>query len=152
MQYAHEIMDRDFLTVAPDLTVNDLARLLLEKNEDGACVMQDGKLVGVVTSMDLVFQEKRVQLPTFVTLMEMVIPLGRARAQAELEKVTGSTVAEIMSQDAVTVEWTTPTDAVASLMVEKHFTIVPVTKGEQVQGVITKRALLRAAYEARGLV
>ncbi len=152
MQYAHEIMDRDVLTVSPELPVGDLAQLLLDAKADGACVVEGGRLVGVVTTMDLVFQEKRVHLPSFITLMEMVIPLGSSKAREELEKVTGSTVAEIMSAEPTTVDWDTPIDAVASLMVENHFTIVPVMKGTRLQGVITKPALLRGAYAARGRV
>jgi CBS domain-containing protein len=149
VQYAHEIMDREFVTVEPGLEVGELAKLLLDKNVDGACVMEGGELVGVVTAMDLVYQEKQIHLPSFITLMEMVIPFGSARAQAELEKVTGSTVADIMSAAAVTVAWDAPLDEVATLMVDRHFTIVPVMKGDNLQGVVTKRDLLRAAYASR---
>lgn len=152
MQYAHEIMDRDFLVVSPEMPVGELAKLLLDSQADGACVVEDDQLVGVVTAMDLVFQEKQIHLPSFITLMDLVIPLGGAKAQAELEKVTGSTVAEIMSAPAETVEWDAPLDQVATMMVEEHYTLVPVMKGTHLQGVITKQALLRGAYAARSKV
>lgn len=35
---------------------------------------------------------------------------------------------------------------VASLMVDKHVTIVPVVEGSTLVGMITKQALLRAAF------
>lgn len=151
MQFAHEIMDRDFLRVPVDMAVGELAALLLKHNADGACVVDGERLIGVVTTMDLVFQEKQVHLPSFITLMEMVIPLGGERARKELEKVTGGTVAEIMSKDPGTVAWDAPLSDVATLMVEKHYTLVPVLKGDHLQGVIGKRDLLKAAYAARGL-
>lgn len=122
------------------------------RRRDGACVVEDGLLVGVVTEMDLVFQEKQIHLPSFITLMDLVIPLGGAKAQAELEKVTGSTVGEIMTSPAKTVAWDAPLDRVATLMVEGHYTIVPVMKGTHLQGVITKPALIRGAYGARSKV
>jgi CBS domain-containing protein len=149
MRYALEIMQKEPTTIHPDARVEALARLLLERRMDGCCVVDDaGALVGVVTSMDLVFQEKPVHLPTVLTFMDAVIALGGRRAQEELEKITGSTVRDIMSADPTTVRKDTPLSEVAALMVEKHFTILPVLDQGVLVGVITKADVLRAAFPA----
>lgn len=119
---------------------------------DGACVVDNGELGRVVTAMDLDYQKKQIHLPSFIMLVELVIPLGSSRAQAELELLTSSTVTEFMSENPVTVEWGAPLDEVASLMSSRHFTIVPVLKAASLQDVITKRVLLWAAFAARTLV
>ena len=84
MQFAHEFMSRDPYTVTADMKVSDLARGLLEHGADGAVVVDGRKVVGVVTAMDLVFQEKQVHLPTFIAFMDAVLPLGTRRTEAEL--------------------------------------------------------------------
>jgi len=149
MQFAHEFMSRDPYTVTADMKVSDLARGLLEHGADGAVVVDGRKVVGVVTAMDLVFQEKQVHLPTFIAFMDAVLPLGTRRTEAELAKITGGTVEEIMSQPARTVEYDTPLDEVATMMVESHFTVVPVIQNDILIGVIQKPDVLRAMLAQR---
>ena len=135
----------DALIVVPDRSVRDLAKLLLDENSDGACVVEHGRLVGVVTTMDLVFQEKKVHLPSILSFMDFAIPLEPPdRLRQELEKIAGTRVREIMSTDLVTVGPDATMSEVASLMVDKHLTLVPVVEGERVLGVINKQSLLRA--------
>lgn len=144
MQFAHEIMNRTPYTVTADASVADLARGLLEHSSDGAVVVKGREVIGVVTAMDLVFQEKKVHLPTFIAFMDAVFPVGSRRTEAELAKITGATVEEIMSSPAITVEFDAALDAVATIMVEQHITVVPVTQDGVLVGVIEKPDVLRA--------
>lgn len=135
----------DALIVVPDRSVRDLAKLLLDENSDGACVVEDGRLIGVVTTMDLVFQEKKVHLPSILSFMDFAIPLEPPdRLRQELEKIAGTRVREIMSAEPITVGPDATMSEVASLMVDKHLTLVPVVDGDRVLGVINKQSLLRA--------
>jgi CBS domain-containing protein len=146
MLVAREFMQTSPLTVSPELSVADLAKLLLEQETDGACVVDDGGgLIGVVTTMDLVFQEKRVHLPSFFAFMDAMLPLGLDQTEAELRKIGATEVREIMSAGVIKVGPETRLDEVATLMVEKHLTLVPVVDGGRLVGVVTKPGLLRAA-------
>ncbi|RME21097.1 MAG: CBS domain-containing protein [Deltaproteobacteria bacterium] len=147
MQTAQDILDPNPLTVSPDTRVDDLARKLLEAGREGACVVDDaGRLIGVVTAMDLVYKEKRLHLPTLFTFMDAVIPLGWKRAERELEKIAGITVGQIMTRDVVTVGPGAGLDEIATLMVDKHLTMLPVVDGDRLLGVVDKRAVLAAAF------
>jgi CBS domain-containing protein len=133
------------LTVGPDCSVRDLARLLLDRGLDGACVVDNDQLVGVVTTMDLVFQEKQVHLPTILNFLDFAIPLEPpSRLRAELDKIAGTTVEQIMTREPVTVEPERLVSEVARMMVDKHLTIVPVVDDGKLLGMITKQALLRS--------
>lgn len=149
MSFAIELMNREPVTVSPDLSVRKLARLLLDQNLDGVCVVDQGKLVGVVTAMDLIFQERRVALPSYVALLNRLIPLNKAR-QSSVEKVVGGTVREIMSGEPIGVDYDASIDEIAALMVDLHITVLPVLKNESLVGVIYKRDLLRAALSSMG--
>ena len=132
------------LTVAPGDSLRSLAELLLEHHSDGACVVEEGALAGVVTSMDLVFQEKQVHLPSILSFMDFAIPLeSPAKFQAEMDKIAGTKVSEIMSTKAITAAPETLVSEIATKMVEKHLTLVPIVDAGQLVGVVTKPALLR---------
>lgn len=148
MLHAIDIMNREPLVVPSTMSVPDLARLLLAKGADGACVVDDGKLVGVVTAMDLVFQDRAVHLPSFIAFIDALIPVGTNRTMHELEKINGSKVADIMSAKAHSVQFDVALDKIAGMMVDGHFSLVPVMKGETLIGVITRREVLLAHYGA----
>jgi CBS domain-containing protein len=48
-----DIMVRDPVTAAPDMEVNDLRRTMLESSARYLPVMQDGKLLGVISFRDV---------------------------------------------------------------------------------------------------
>lgn len=146
MKNAIDLLDPAPLVVAPALSVKALAAQLLESGRDGAVVMEGEALVGVVTSMDLIFQEKRVHLPSMLTIMDLVIPLGSAQAEAELAKMGGTTVRDIMSAPPRTVGPDAEVDEIASLMVDLHISLVPVVEDGRLLGAITKPSVLRAAF------
>ncbi len=135
-------------TVPPEMPVRDLAALLLAERIDGVCVVQGDALVGVVTAMDLVFQEKAIHLPSFFVFLDAFIPThSGAKAEHELRKITGATVADIMSVEVVTVGVDEPISELASHMVDDHLSLLPVVEGERLVGLIDKRAMLTAAFD-----
>jgi CBS domain-containing protein len=147
MKRAIDIMDPSPCTVTPDVSVRDLAQRLLQRRDEGACVVQDGRLVGVVTTMDLIFQEQPVHLPSFLTFFDAVIPLERpSHTQHEVEKLLGLSVKDIMTTDLITLGAETRLDEIAARMVKKHTGYIPIVDGDRLLGVVTKPAVLRAAF------
>jgi CBS domain-containing protein len=150
MKVARDVMDTNPLAVSPQTRVQDLAARLNQIHGDGACVVDAGKLVGVVTTMDLLYKEKRLHLPTFFYLLDVVVPLENPfRTQREVEKITAATAADIMTPDPYTVPPDAPLDAVAARMIDDHLTLVPVVDGGRLVGVVTKPAMLREAFGLR---
>ncbi len=146
MKYANEIMSHDIPTVSPDMPVGKLARLLLDHRLDGVCVVDEGKVVGVVTAMDLIYQQRELHLPTIMTVFERLARFGKSHADAELQKMTGTLVRDIMTTEVRTVPFDASLETVAGLMVEQNISTLPVTNGAALQGVINKADVLRAAF------
>jgi CBS domain-containing protein len=135
------------LVVDPDLPLRELVELLLREHADGACVAEGDRLLGVVTTMDLVFQEKQVQLPSMLAVMDFVIPLEPPdRLRRELDKISATRVRDLMSTGLYIVDGDTPVAEVASAMVDRHLTLVPVVEHGRLIGMVTKPALLRAVF------
>jgi CBS-domain-containing membrane protein len=53
-----DVMTKDVISVTPETSVKDVARLLVEKRVSGLPVVSDGKVVGVVSEGDLLFKER----------------------------------------------------------------------------------------------
>lgn len=147
MKTAADVMQATGPTVGPDAGVRDLAKILDQHRLEGVCVVDDdGRLVGVVTGMDLVYREKRIHLPTLFAFLDGFLPIGSlTRSWEEIRKITAANVGGIMSPP-VTVSPDTPLEALATQMVDKHFTMLPVVDGDKLVGVVTKSSLIASAF------
>ncbi|HEX7088549.1 MAG TPA: CBS domain-containing protein [Longimicrobiales bacterium] len=53
MLRVRDIMTRDIVVVAPDATLREVAEVLAERRVSGAPVVEDGRVVGVISATDL---------------------------------------------------------------------------------------------------
>lgn len=111
----------------------------------GAPVLDDqDKVIGVVTESDLIYQNKKVHIPTAVAILDAVFYLESPdKMEQELKKISGTTVQDIFAPDVVSVEPDTPLDEVATLMAEKHIHTLPVLEGKKLVGVIGKSDIIK---------
>lgn len=138
-----EIMQTGWPTLGPDQTVEDAIKLFAESGISGVPVVEDERLVGIVTEGDLIFQDADVKAPGFLDILGGIIPLGNwEEYRREALKSAGVTVDEVMTEDLITV----PPDATladaATLMAEKKVRLLPVAEGERLRGVVTRMDIL----------
>lgn len=145
MLKAQDIMTREVITVEEATTVRELASLLLTKNISGAPVVDaSGQVIGVVTESDLIFQNKRVHLPTTFALLDAFVFLERpGKTEAELHKIAGTKVGDICSRKLVSVTPETELEEIATLMVEQQRHTLPVLDQGKLVGVIGKSDIIR---------
>ncbi len=145
MLLAKDIMTKDLITVSPDTEVARAATLLLENHINGAPVVDaSGALVGILCQSDLIFQQKKLSLPSFFTFLDGFIPLTSMKEmEKEIKKVSAATVEQVMTPEPVTVEADTPIQEVASLMVEKRYHTIPVMAEGKLVGILGKEDVLR---------
>ncbi|MFH0784526.1 MAG: CBS domain-containing protein [Pseudomonadota bacterium] len=145
MLKAKEIMSVDVITVTPETSVTDLARLLASNNISGAPVVDaSGNLLGVVTESDLIDQTKKIHIPTVVAILDSLIFLERPnKMEKDIRKFAGSTVADIYTKNPLTVDEDTLLDELATIMAEKNMHTLPVLRGKQLVGVIGKGDIIK---------
>ncbi|MCW5198131.1 CBS domain-containing protein, partial [Desulfobulbus sp. F3] len=109
------------------------------------------KVIGVVTESDLIFQNKKVHIPTALAIFDAFIFLEDPdKMERELKKMAGSIVADICTTKPVTVREDTPIEEVATLMAEKKIHTLPVLDDDgQLVGVIGKSDIIRMIAEGR---
>lgn len=142
-------MTKQFLTILPEMSVEELARLLLRKDVTGAVVIdKKGKLLGVVTEGDLIAKEKNLHLPTVVSLFDSAIYLGTSEHfKGELHKMVATKVKDIFTKTPVTIDLTTSLADIATIMSEKRIHFLPVMHEGRVEGIVGRREILRALAE-----
>jgi CBS-domain-containing membrane protein len=151
MLTAQDIMTREVITVKESATVRELASLLLTSNISGAPVIDDaGRVIGVVTESDLIFQNKKVHLPTAFAILDAFVFLERpGKMEQEFKKMAGARVGDICSRKLVSVTPETGLEELATLMAEKKIHTLPVMAAGSLVGVIGKSDIIRTI--AQGL-
>jgi CBS domain-containing protein len=138
-----EIMETDWQTLDPESTVEDAIKLFAEARISGAPVVEDGRLVGIITEGDLILQDADIKAPGFLDILGGIIPLGNTEEyRREALKSAGVTVDEVMTEDPITVTPEATLAETATIMAERHKKILPVVDGERLAGVITRMDIL----------
>ncbi len=149
MLTARDIMSNEVVTVTEEATVKELARILAIHQISGVPVINDqGGLVGVVTESDLIFQTKKVHIPTVITILDSVFYLENPHKMGdELKKMAAVKVKDILTSSPVTVNEDTTLDEIATLMAEKNVHTLPVMRDDVLVGVIGKKDIIRTLID-----
>jgi len=139
-------MTKQVITVTPELSVKELAALLLKHRIGGVPVVDaDQQLLGVVTESDLIDQSKNVHIPTVISILDSFLFLeSPQKMDQEIKKMTGQTVRDICASELVTVTEETSLSDIATIMSEKKIHTLPVVSAGALVGVIGKADLIRA--------
>jgi CBS domain-containing protein len=144
---AKDVMTTEVVTVRPETTVQELAKILSEKSISGAPVVDAGnRLVGLVSEGDLLHRaetgtERRVQPRRSWWLDSVVAEEEMAR---DYVKAHGRTVADIMTRDVISVDETADLADIAMLLETKRIKRVPVVAGDRLVGIVSRANLVRA--------
>ena len=147
---AKDVMTTNVVTIASDTRVDDIARLLLERNISGAPVLDTaGRLVGVVSEGDLMRRlESDAGRHRSWWLTLLASPEERAR---DFTKSHGQLAEDVMTRDVVTVAEDTPVGEIAHILERRRIKRVPVVQDGKVVGIVSRANLLHglAAHKDR---
>lgn len=129
---AKDVMfDKTIITINSSERLVHARYLMLENNIGRIPVMEDGKLVGIISERDVAkaLQEFKDNVPD-------------NHQEAQIKNLL---VADVMSRNALTAKPTTPAEKIVSCIVHKNIGIVPIMDdNEKLIGIITRRSLLLA--------
>lgn len=137
------IMTRQVVSVRPDASILDAARLMFQKNISGLPVVDaDGSLVGIVSEGDFL---RRSEIGTERKRSRWLEVFARSGQLAdEYARSHGRRIEEIMTPDPATVTEDTPLDEAVKLMEQRHVKRLPVVRGRQIVGMLSRADLMHA--------
>ncbi|MGO9358257.1 MAG: CBS domain-containing protein [Xanthobacteraceae bacterium] len=140
---AHQIMTRQVLTVGTDTPISEAAATMLKHHVSGLPVVDAaGKLVGIVSEGDFI---RRAEIGTQRTRSRWLqLLVGPGKVATEFVHQQGRKVGEVMTRDPQTVSESTPLAEVVQLMEKYNIKRLPVMRGDQLVGIVTRSNLLQA--------
>jgi len=140
---AVDVMTREIISVAPDASVLEAVRLMLQHKISGLPVIDAaGRLHGIVTEGDFL---RRVETGTERKRSRFVeFLLGPGRLAEDYVHASGRKVDEVMTPEPRTVGEDEPLEKVVHLMERYRVKRLPVVRGDKVVGIVTRQNLMRA--------
>jgi len=140
-----EIMTTNVVTIRRDTPVNDIARLMSTSDISGIPVVDEAHhVVGIVTELDMIVRNTRLEMPAFIQILDGRIPLEMpGHYQKRLRHILGTRAADIMTEKVVTVSPDAEMQDLAELMVKRRFNPVPVVEHDVLVGIVSRADLVR---------
>ncbi len=139
------IMTVDVVSVSPSASVGRVARLMHEKAISGLPVVDiDKRVVGLVTDLDLIVLNTRIEAPHFLPLLDGRIPLETpTHFKKRIQHAAGTTAKDLMTEEVLTVGPEEDVETLAALMVKERVNPIPVVEDGRLIGVVSRADVVR---------
>ena len=122
---ARDIMTRNVFTTSPEVSVQEVAQLLVQKDISGVPVInRDGQIIGIVTEADIIGKVDR----------------------------EGLCVADIMTPELILVDEETQVGEIAMLLVERKIKRVPVMRTGKLVGIVCRADIVNAVAQGHLII
>ena len=139
-----DIMTTEVVVAHPDTSVNLIARLMSGRSISGVPVVEGDRVVGLVTELDLILRNTRLEPPAFFQLLDAQIPLETpGHYQERLRHMLGTHARDVMREKVATVGPDDDLEALADLMFKRHVNPVPVVEGGKLVGIVSRSDIIK---------
>ena len=148
-----DVMTTEVVTLHPDESIEAATRKLLDRDVDGAPVVDGtGAVVGMLTTDDLIVQEKRLHYPTVISLFGayLELPSSHRQFEAELRKAVGAKVEEVMTADPVVCTDDITVEQAATIMYDEGHSRLPVVRDGRLVGIVARGDVVRSLLLDQG--
>lgn len=138
-----DVMTQQVLSIEPNSSVLQAVRLMLQNKISGLPVVNaGGTLVGIVTEGDFLRRAETTTERRRPRWLEFLV--GPGRLADEYVHTHARKIADVMTPDPYTVTEDTPLEDVVQLMEKHRIKRLPVVRGGQLVGIVSRANLLHA--------
>jgi CBS domain-containing protein len=142
------IMTTEVVSVSRSTEVADVARLLVQHAISGVPVVQDGRVVGMITERDIIAQEIELDPPAYGTFLDAIFRLPWDKSDEELRRILATRAEQLMSDDVVTVLPTATVRDASSLMYKRRLNPLPVVDEQgRLVGIVSRSDIVKLLTE-----
>jgi CBS domain-containing protein len=140
---ARDVMTSPVISVEPDVAVLQAVRIMLQRRVSGLPVIdREGRLVGVVTEGDFLRRAETGTQRRRPRWLEFLA--GPGRLAQDYARSHARRVGEVMTPDPITVDEDAALDDIVRLMEKRQIKRLPVVRGNNVVGIVSRANLLHA--------
>ena len=147
---ARDIMSTTLLTVERTTPIGDVIRLLLDHQISGMPVVEDGRVVGIISEGDLILRERAQRPRGGMAYLAQQLFEDHAKLAKEYKKAHGLVAEDVMTRAVVTILPGTPVGEIAHLLADRNLKRVPVVEDGRLVGIVSRRDVLRATADRLG--
>lgn len=142
---AKEIMTKDIVTVSPESTIDEAAKLMSSRNVSGIPVVDDkNALVGIITEGDLLGKHKQISPPGYIEFLGGIIfTESQDSFFSELKRYVATQVKDLMTKEVVTVGPEATKEEIATVMDRDGIKRLPVVQDGELVGIISRADLIK---------
>ena len=145
---AKEVMKTEVVTLREDTPVKEIARLMLAHDISGLPVVDEqGKVLGVVSELDLMRKQIKPNEPSIWTMLWGMDADREKKYRDALRKYMGTTAGDVMTSPVMTVDVSDSVEKIGNLMFNKQIKRVFVTDGGKLAGVVSRSAFTKMLLE-----
>lgn len=144
---ARRIMSTRLFTVERSTPVREVIRLLIEQRISAVPVVDDGRVVGIISEGDLILRERAYRQRGGMAFLAQQLFEDHEKQAVEYRKAHGLVAEDVMTEPVVTILPGTPVEEIAHMMAERQIKRFPVVENGQLVGIVSRGDVLRAAYE-----
>ncbi len=138
-----DVMTSPVLSVEPDTSIWEAVRIMLQRRISGLPVIdKQGRLVGIVSEGDFLRRAETGTQRRRPNWLEFL--MGPGRLADEYTRSHGRKIQDIMTPDPLTVTEDTPLDEVVRTMEKRRIKRLPVVRGNEVVGIVSRANLIHA--------
>jgi len=131
----NDVMRADVISVPPGAPLSEAFRLMRQRGVRHLAVVDDGRLVGIVSDRDL----------------KRAIPPSAGTASVPTPEMASLPVERLMTQPVITTGPSVSVEDAGRVMVSEKISALPVTEGGRLVGIITETDVVTLLVQALGV-
>jgi len=156
MKTVKDFMNKNVIYLSPEDTIFDAAKKLSQSNIAGAPVVENDKLVGVISTSDIIKfidikigKLPRIDSPGLSTLLFALIHIQKIRSdfKDELKKISATKIRDLMTKNVITVSPSASLVEVAELIEKHDVNRLPVVSEGKLVGIVARADLIKALID-----
>lgn len=144
MMKAREMMTKNLVTVKEDTPIREVAKLLYERKISGIPVVENGKIIGVVTEGDVLRKRIAPRIPDVLRVLGQDVSYeGMDNYHEAFRKMGANTAGEIMTREVRCVDVDDDIIKVGDIILNNNVKRVPVLDNGELVGIISRSDLVK---------
>ncbi|MGL4308215.1 CBS domain-containing protein [Cetobacterium sp. SF1] len=147
MKTIKDVMNEKVVVVEKDATFDKIVKLMKEEGIGKLPVVDNGKVVGVVTREDILVKQEKAPLPPVIAFWEVMFSLPNSKEfQQKLKKFVSFKAEDIMSEEFIVAKPDDNLEDLVTKMLEEDHHYILVINDEKLLGIVTKSDLIKNLY------
>lgn len=140
-----QIMRSSVPAVSPDESVARVAKLMVDHDVAGVAVVENDRIIGIITESDIIARQSDVEAPTPVPFLDAIFVADAGRLyEEEVRRALATDARMLMSAPVISIRHNATLNECASVMIDRDVHPLPVVDDDnRYIGIVSRKDLVR---------